>query len=71
MFATRGLMEVSAGRNYWLIPPQFAVWIPARTTHGIRMASAVSMRTLYLHPGVSKELPKTCTVIHVRPLLAS
>ena len=62
-------MEVAAGRNYWLIPPQFAVWIPARTAHGIRMATAVSMRTLYLGPGVARKLPKTCSVIHVKPLL--
>jgi len=69
IFATRGVMEVSGGRHCWLIPPQFAVWIPARTTHAIRMATAASMRTVYLRPGVARQLPKTCTVIHVRPLL--
>ena len=25
IYATRGLMQVSAGQSYWLIPPQFAV----------------------------------------------
>jgi AraC-like DNA-binding protein len=69
MFATRGVMEVSAGRSYWLIPPQFAVWMPSRTAHRIRMASAVSMRTLYLRPGLARGLPRRCTVLHVNPLL--
>jgi len=69
IFATRGVMEVSGGRDCWLIPPQFAVWIPAGTTHAIRMASAVSMRTLYLRPGLPKDPPRACAVIHVRPLL--
>ncbi len=69
MFATRGVMEVSAGRRYWLIPPQFAVWMPARTAHRIRMASAVSMRTLYVRRGVARDLPRTCTVLNVSPLL--
>src|SRR5712691_12278388 len=63
LFAPRGAMEVSAGRQRWLIPPQFAFWIPARTKHSIRMCGAVSMRTLYLRPGLSARLPGACTVI--------
>ena len=69
MFATRGVMEISAARSYWLIPPQFAIWLPARTAHRIRMASAVSMRTLYLRRGAVRGLPATCTVLGVNPLL--
>src|SRR5690348_11502107 len=46
--AVRGVMEVSAGQSYWLIPPNFAIWIPAATAHRIRMAGPVSMRTVYL-----------------------
>src|SRR5258708_19421701 len=48
IYATGGVMEVSAGQSSGLIPPQFAVWVPARTTHRIRMAGSVSMRTLFL-----------------------
>ncbi len=69
MFATRGLMEVSTASRYWLIPPQFAVWMPARTAHRIRMASAVSMRTLCFRHGIARGLPTTCTVLSVNPLL--
>jgi AraC-like DNA-binding protein len=69
IYATRGLMEVSAGQSFWLIPPQFAVWIPARTAHRIRMPGAVSMRTLYMRRGLAPRLPAVCTVLHVAPLL--
>ncbi len=69
IYATRGAMEVSAGQSFWLIPPQFAIWIPARTMHRIRMPGAVSMRTLYLRRGLAPKLPATCTVLHVMPLL--
>jgi AraC-like DNA-binding protein len=69
IYAPRGVMEVSAGRSVWLIPPQFAVWIPARTTHRIRMPEAVSMRTLYLRRGLAARLPRTCKVLHVSILL--
>jgi AraC-like DNA-binding protein len=69
IYATRGVMEVSVGQSLWLIPPQFAIWIPARTMHRIRMPSAVSMRTLYLRRGLAPKLPATCAVLHVTPLL--
>jgi AraC-like DNA-binding protein len=69
IYATHGVMEVAAGQSYWLIPPQFAVWIPARTVHRIRMPGAVSMRTLYLRRSLAPRLPATCTVLHVTPLL--
>jgi AraC-like DNA-binding protein len=69
IYATRGVMEVSVGQSFWLIPPQFAIWIPARTMHRIRMPAAVSMRTLYLRRGLAPQLPVTCTVLHVTPLL--
>jgi AraC-like DNA-binding protein len=69
IYAIAGVMEVSAGEGIWLIPPHFAVWIPARTIHSIEMRGAVSMRTLYLRHGLADAMPETCTVCHVTPLL--
>lgn len=69
IYGTSGVMEVSVGQTLWLIPPQFAIWIPARTMHRIRMPAAVSMRTLYLRRGLAPKLPATCTVLHVTRLL--
>jgi len=67
--AISGVMEVSTGESVWLIPPHFAVWIPARTTHSIKMMGTVSMRTLYMRCGVGAGLQPSCTVVHVRPML--
>jgi hypothetical protein len=67
IYAIRGVMEVASGQGLWLIPPHFGLWLPARTRHSIRMPAAVSMRTLYVRPGLAR-LPE-CTVIHVSPLL--
>jgi len=69
IYATHGVMEVSVGQSFWLIPPQFAIWIPASVVHRIRMPAAVSMRTLYLRKGLGRRLPSACTVLHVTPLL--
>jgi AraC-like DNA-binding protein/mannose-6-phosphate isomerase-like protein (cupin superfamily) len=68
IYATRGVMEISAGQSLWLTPPNLAVWIPAGTRHRIRMPGAVSMRTLYLRRGLLPRAPEICTVLHVSPL---
>ena len=68
IYASLGVMQVSSGQQFWVIPPHFGLWIPARTRHEIRMPEAVSMRTLYLRPGLAAGRC-ACAVLHVRPLL--
>jgi AraC-like DNA-binding protein len=68
IYARNGVMQVSSGQNLWIIPPQFGLWIPALTAHQIHMPEPVSMRTLYLRPGLAR-LPQSSKVLHVRPLL--
>jgi AraC-like DNA-binding protein len=69
IYAITGVMEVSSGQSMRLIPPHFALWIPARTHHRINMPGPVSMRTLYLRTGLASELEPCCAVLHVTPLL--
>jgi AraC-like DNA-binding protein len=69
VYAIRGVMEVSAGRGKWLIPPHFGMWIPSGTFHSIKMPGVVSMRTLYMRRGLASRLPAACTVLHITPLL--
>jgi AraC-like DNA-binding protein len=69
IYAISGLMEVSSDRSMWLIPPHFALWIPARTYHQIYMPGPVSMRTLYLRRGLAAGLRQRCAVLHVVPML--
>jgi AraC-like DNA-binding protein/mannose-6-phosphate isomerase-like protein (cupin superfamily) len=69
IYAISGLMEVSSDQSMWLIPPHFALWIPAGTHHRIHMPGPVSMRTLYLRTGLTARLDPRCAVLHVTPLL--
>jgi AraC-like DNA-binding protein len=62
-------MEVSSEQSMWVIPPHFALWIPARVEHRIYMPGPVSMRTLYARIGLATGLAPRCTVLHVTPLL--
>jgi AraC-like DNA-binding protein/mannose-6-phosphate isomerase-like protein (cupin superfamily) len=69
IYAISGLLEVSSDQSMWLIPPHFALWIPARTRHRIHMPGPVSMRTLYLRTGLAARSEPRCAVLHVTPLL--
>jgi AraC-like DNA-binding protein len=69
IYAIRGVMEVFSGSKMWLVPPRFALWIPAQTYHRIHMPSAVSMRTMYFRPRLVRMPPLASTVLHVTPLL--
>jgi AraC-like DNA-binding protein len=69
VYARGGVMTVSTPQGAWVVPPQRAVWLPARTAHEIRCATPVSMRTLYVAPSAPAALPSACCVVHVSPLL--
>ena len=69
VYASRGVMTVRTGDGTWVVPPQRAVWIPARISHTITMSGAVAMRTLYLKPKLAAALPRGCCVINVATLL--
>lgn len=68
-WAVSGVMTVTAARGSWVVPPNRALWIPARTRHAIRMSGAVAMRAIYVDPGVAGAAGADCKVIPVSPLL--
>jgi AraC-like DNA-binding protein len=69
VYASRGVMDVQTADGTWVVPPQRAVWIPARVPHSIVTSGSVSMRTLYLRAWLAPGLPRHCCVINVSSLL--
>lgn len=69
LFAIEGVMTVSTRDGTWVVPPQQAVWVPAETEHDVSSKQLVAMRSLYLDPSVVDDLPTTCCVVSVSPLL--
>src|SRR5712675_2802226 len=47
VYAIRGTMQVSTPKGRWLVPPDRAVWVPARLEHSIDVLADIEMRTLY------------------------
>ena len=47
VYAARGTMQVTTPKGRWLVPPDRAVWVPARFEHSIDVLADIEMRTLY------------------------
>jgi hypothetical protein len=47
VYAASGTMQVTTPKGRWLVPPDRAVWVPARLVHAIDVLADIEMRTLY------------------------
>jgi AraC-like DNA-binding protein/quercetin dioxygenase-like cupin family protein len=64
VYAARGTMQVTTPKGRWLVPPDRAVWVPARLEHAIDVLADIEMRTLYFdlawlareHPGAGLDV---------------
>ena len=69
IYAVQGVMEVTIDEHLWLVPPHFAIYVPTRKAHSIRMYGIVSMRTIYVRSTLLRKLGQGCSVLHVSLLL--
>lgn len=69
LYASAGVMTVTTNDGIWVVPPFRAVWIPAKTTHQIKVSGNLSMRTLYIDPAHCAGVPDHCCVVSVSALL--
>ena len=69
VYASEGVMTIHTSQGSWVVPPHRAAWVPAFVEHSVEMSGPVSMRTLYLAPGLSPAPPRECCTVNVPPLL--
>ena len=74
VYAARGTMQVTTPKGRWLVPPDRAVWVPARLEHAIDVLADIEMRTLYFDLAWLKRERRSASlrsefVVRVSPLL--
>ena len=74
VYAAKGTMQVTTPKGRWLVPPDRAVWVPARLEHAIDVLADIEMRTLYFDLGWLKRERRGASlrakfVVRVSPLL--
>lgn len=68
--AEAGVMSVVAGSGAWVVPPGYAVWVPAGVVHEVASLGPLSMRGIYCREAVlGHAAPRDCRVVEVSPLL--
>ena len=69
LYASEGVMTFHTPIGSWVVPPHRAAWIPAGVEHSVEMSGSVTLRTLYLLPGLLKARSKDCCTVNIPPLL--
>lgn len=69
IYACAGVMHVWTEAGSWIVPPHWAIWVPAGTRHAIRFAAASTLRTLYIAPLAREDVPSSCCAVTVSALL--
>ncbi len=74
VYAVRGTMQVTTPKGRWLVPPDRAVWVPARLEHAIDVLADIEMRSIYFDLTWLKRAPRSQSltrefVVLVSPLL--
>lgn len=70
-YAARGVITVVTDQGNWAVPPQRAIWVPARVPHAMQMRGPVTMLNTYIRARTANRLglPVQCQVFDVSPLL--
>lgn len=61
------MMITEAGR--WIVPPDHAFWVPARTEHSMQTCGYVSIRAIYVKQGLVPNLPESIRVMGMTALM--
>lgn len=64
-----GVVRVETAQGHWIVPPGRGVWLPSGVRHALQITGDVAARTLFVDPLARADLPASCQVVQVSPLL--
>ncbi len=71
LYVLNGLVMISAASGRWMVPPEYALWIPAGVEHSVEIFSGGQMHSLYVTPNAVEGLPEKLRVVSLTPLAQS
>ncbi len=69
IYAKAGTLQVVVEDTWYVITPEQAIWVPTGVRHTTGALSQAEFRTLYVADTPPLQMPQTCTVLAVSPLL--
>lgn len=70
IYAIQGVMVVHCPAGQWTVPPSRGIWMPAGQTHWIRCIGSVKMRSVFVTPSLSADLPTETRTVSISSLLS-
>lgn len=67
LLTTQGVLMVTTQSGCWIVPSNYALWIPAEVQHRTRTLGAVSIKSVYLGERTIS-LGSDCVVLEITPL---
>ncbi|MCG7489229.1 helix-turn-helix transcriptional regulator [Vibrio sp. Of14-4] len=71
LHALNGVIRVDTPSESWVVTTHQGLWIPSGISHSLRITGDVRVRTLFVDPMARADLPNTCMLSKVSPLLTS
>lgn len=69
IYASSGVMHITTPAGRWVVPPQQAVWLPPELLHEVQFPGRVTLHSLFIGSDWAQQLPESCEVLAVSPLL--
>ncbi|TCW16342.1 AraC-like DNA-binding protein [Raoultella sp. BIGb0138] len=68
ILALHGALTCEVENAMWMVPPQYAVWVPGRVPHSNRATPGAQISFLFIEPGAAPMPPHCCT-LKISPLV--
>ncbi|OZI61139.1 AraC family transcriptional regulator [Bordetella genomosp. 11] len=68
ILALKGGVTCEVAGAIWMVPPQYAVWVPGMMPHRVRATANARICYLYVQPGAGC-LPSDCCTLAISPLV--
>jgi len=69
IYTTKGIVNCEIDQGVWVVPPQYAIWIPAGVPHTIRGLDINMWYSIFVDADAIEGLPTTCCTLSISPLL--
>lgn len=68
ILALRGALTCEVENAMWMVPPQYAVWVPGQISHSNRATPQAQICFLFIEPGAAP-MPERCCTLKISPLV--
>ncbi|MGL5599525.1 MAG: AraC family transcriptional regulator [Silvania sp.] len=68
ILALHGAITCEVDNALWMVPPQYAVWIPGQLAHSNKATPSARLCFLFIEPG-AVTLPTRCCTLKISPLV--